>query len=80
MNDRFAIQFRQAVVGEALNAVPKSVQGLAPDIPWPQIYNLRNRLIHGYWLVDTSIIRDIAQNRIAPLVASIHTSIVELEQ
>jgi uncharacterized protein with HEPN domain len=77
--DRFAILFCLVVVGEALNAVPKSVQALAPEIPWPGIYNLRNRLIHGYWLIDTAIVLDIAQNKIAPLVASIDQLTAELE-
>jgi uncharacterized protein with HEPN domain len=78
--DRFAMQYCLAVVGEALNAIPKDVQALAPEIPWAQIYSLRNRLIHSFWLIDTSIILDIAQNKIAPLTASIDVLIEELEQ
>jgi uncharacterized protein with HEPN domain len=55
-----AIQFCLAVVGEALNEVPKDAQALAPDIPWRPIYNLRNRLIHSFWLIDSEIVLDIA--------------------
>ena len=77
--DQFAIQFCLIVVGEALNETPKDVQALAPEIPWRAIYNLRNRLIHGFWLIDTRIVLDIAQSKTIPLVASIDRLIAKLE-
>lgn len=76
--DQLAIQFCLAVVGEALNEISKDVQALAPEIPWRATYNLRNRLIHGFWLVDTEIVLDIAQNWTIPLVASIDSLIEAL--
>ena len=36
------------IVGEAANRVPVEERGRYPDIPWPEIVGLRNRLIHGY--------------------------------
>jgi uncharacterized protein with HEPN domain len=78
--DHFAIQYCLAVVGEALNATPKEIQALAPEIPWRAIYNLRNRLIHGYWLVDTHIVLEIAQTRTQPLATSIERLIEQIEQ
>lgn len=41
--------------------------------------DLRNRLIHSFWLIDTSIVLDIAQTKIMPLVASIDQLIAKLE-
>lgn len=77
--DRFVLQFCLAVVGEALNEVPKDVQALEPKIPWRAIYNLRNRLIHGFWLIDTDIVLDIAHHRTKPLVMLIDSLIEKLE-
>jgi uncharacterized protein with HEPN domain len=50
--DQLAVRYCLAVVGEALSQVPKDVQALAPEIPWVAIYGLRNRLVHGFWLID----------------------------
>ena len=44
------------IVGEAANRVPQGVRAMYPDIPWPQIVALRNRLIHGYDAVDLDIL------------------------
>lgn len=35
------------VIGEAANRVSNETQRRHPDIPWPQIVGMRNRLIHG---------------------------------
>jgi len=36
------------IIGEAASRVVKEDSDLYPDIPWPEIVGLRNRLIHGY--------------------------------
>jgi uncharacterized protein with HEPN domain len=68
---RLAVYFCLAVAGEALNEVPKDIRTLAPDIPWVAINGLRNRLVHGYWLIDTQIVLRIAQEDTTALVAAI---------
>ncbi len=44
------------IVGEAAGRVSKEECALHPEIPWPQIIGLRNRLIHGYDAVDHNIL------------------------
>jgi uncharacterized protein with HEPN domain len=44
------------IIGEAASRVPESVRQQHPQITWPQIIGMRNRLIHGYDLVDYDII------------------------
>ena len=68
---QLAIFFSLAAVGEALNQVPKDIRTLAPDIPWAAINGLRNRLVHGYWLIDTQIVLRIAQEDATALVVAI---------
>jgi uncharacterized protein with HEPN domain len=77
--ERLAVQFCLVIVGEALNEVPKDVQGLAPEIPWRAIYNLRNRLIHSFWLIDPEIVLDIAQAKTMPLIDSIDRLVAKLQ-
>lgn len=33
-----------------------TVQSAAPQIPWRPIVSMRNRLIHGYFDIDTTIV------------------------
>ena len=63
------------VVGEAANRVSPTTRQLHPEIAWPQIIGARNRLVHGYDVVNLSILRDIVQNDLPPLVQQL-TSIV----
>jgi uncharacterized protein with HEPN domain len=77
--DQLAVRYCLAVVGEALSQVPKDVQALAPEIPWAAIYGLRNRLVHGFWLIDTGIILRIAQSDTQTLVASIDNLTEKIE-
>ena len=44
------------IVGEAASHIPASLRQQHPQIPWPQIIGMRNRLVHGYDLVDYDII------------------------
>jgi uncharacterized protein with HEPN domain len=67
----FAVCFCLAVVGEALNQVPKDVRAIAPEIAWAPIIGLRNRLVHSYWLSDTATILQIAQADARVLASSI---------
>jgi uncharacterized protein with HEPN domain len=44
------------IVGEAASRVSVSVRDRHPEVPWPQMISLRNRLIHGYDSVDFDIL------------------------
>ena len=44
---------------------------LHPEIPWPQIISLRNRLIHGYEAVDNDILWQIIVHDLPLLVAAL---------
>ena len=57
------------VIGEAANRIPKDERLAYPGIPWNEIINLRNRLIHGYDSVDFDIMWEIIQSDL-PVLAS----------
>jgi uncharacterized protein with HEPN domain len=64
------------VIGEAATRVPDSVRAAHPNIPWPEIVGLRNRLIHGYDAVDLDIVWSIVvtdlpalAEQLAPIIA-----------
>ncbi len=44
------------IVGEAANRVPSDQRAKHPAIPWADVVGIRNRIIHGYDLVDLDIV------------------------
>lgn len=56
------------IIGEAAGRVSQETRQRAPEIPWPSIIGLRNRLIHGYDAVDFDILWDIVSFDLPPLI------------
>ena len=69
---------KHTIVGEAANRVPHEKQSQHPEIPWPQIIGLRNRLIHGYDAVDYDILWQIITEDLPLLVDALEV-ILSLE-
>ena len=44
------------IIGEATGKIPKDVRMRYPDVPWEEIIDMRNRLIHEYFGVDLDIV------------------------
>lgn len=44
------------IIGEAVRALPASFRDQHPEIPWSEMVAMRNRLIHGYFQVDFSLL------------------------
>jgi len=59
------------IVGEAANRVPPNERAEYPQIPWPELVGLRNRLIHGYDQVDFDILWQIVTRDLPVLVAQL---------
>ncbi len=52
----FAVVRAIEVVGEAAGKVSEETRATSHDIPWGAIVSMRNRLIHGYFDIDTEIV------------------------
>ena len=63
------------VVGEAANRVSPMTRQRYPEIAWPQIIGARNRLVHGYDVVNLTTLQDIVRNDLPMLIEQL-TSIV----
>ncbi len=59
------------IVGEAAGRVPEADRGRYPRIPWRDVVDLRNRLVHGYDTVNFDIVWAIVQQDLPPLVAEL---------
>jgi len=59
------------IVGEAASRVSSETRQRHPQIPWPQISGMRNRLIHGYDFVDYDILWRTVTDDLPALVAAV---------
>ena len=50
------------IIGEAAKNLPDSIKEKYHDVPWQEIYLLRNKVSHEYFGIDYAIIWDIATN------------------
>ena len=50
------------IIGEASKKLPTEIKELYPEVPWAEMYLLRNKVTDEYFGVDYEIIWDIAKN------------------
>jgi len=55
------------IIGEASKKLPDRVKMMQPDIEWRKVMGLRDRLIHDYFGVDYTIVRDVATTKLPEL-------------
>ena len=56
------------VLGEAAARVTEEIRAECPEIPWPQIVGLRNRLIHEYFRVRLDAVWEVVTTELPPLI------------
>ena len=63
----FALVRAIEVLGEAASKVSMETRVSLPEIPWPAIVGMRNRLIHGYFDIDAEIVWKTVTVEVPPL-------------
>lgn len=59
------------VVGEAASQISLPVRQAHPSIPWRQIVDMRNKLIHGYRSLQPKILYETIHDYFPPLIVEI---------
>ncbi|MFB3881951.1 MAG: DUF86 domain-containing protein [Armatimonadota bacterium] len=59
------------MIGEAARRVPEECRARYPAVPWQDIVDLRNRLIHGYDQVDYDTVWQIVLDDLPRLAAEL---------
>lgn len=54
--------------GEMVSRLPAAARGRYPNIPWRQMSETGNRLIHAYAGIDDDVVWSIIRDDIAPLL------------
>ena len=59
-------------IAEGFKKIDKNTEGqlllLRPEIPWKQVFGLRNRIAHGYFDIDIDIISEVINEDLRPLL------------
>jgi uncharacterized protein with HEPN domain len=61
------------IIGEAVAQVSGETRLSAPEIPWPIVVGMRNRLIHAYFSINLDIVWKTSTEDIPRLVAGLNT-------
>lgn len=59
------------IMGEAASRLSDECQQTHPQIPWPQIVGMRNRLIHAYFDIDKETVWKTVQDDLPPLITEL---------
>jgi uncharacterized protein with HEPN domain len=57
-----------AIIGEAASRIPEELQLASSDIPWADMRDMRNVVIHEYFGINKQILWDTIQADLPPLV------------
>lgn len=63
-----ACVFNLGQLGETANKIDEEYEEAHPEIPWRQIYGLRNRIIHDYEGINLKLIWEIIQDDLPELL------------
>lgn len=73
----FAVVRAIEIVGEAASRLTPEAQAQVPDVPWASVVGMRNRLIHGYFDVDTEIVWKTATVEVPTLLRALKRAVSE---
>lgn len=59
------------IISEAARHIPDTMKAEAPDVPWPQIAAIGNKLRHEYQRVDDRVLWNVLQDHLGPLEEAI---------
>lgn len=65
---RYAVMRGYEVMGEAVRHLPEDLKTANPDIPWATMAAVRNRIIHGYFGIDDTILFITIDEELKPLL------------
>lgn len=76
---QFAVIRALEIIGEAARAIPVEIRERFPNVAWPQMVGMRNRLVHAYWGVDAQTVYDTVAVDVPAVIETICAVVAELE-
>jgi uncharacterized protein with HEPN domain len=59
------------IIGEAAGQVSEELRGNVPQIPWPILVGMRNRLIHAYFSINLNVVWSTSTEDIPSLITEL---------
>lgn len=75
-----AVVYNIMIIGEAANLLTKEFRDGHPEVPWRDIVDMRNVLVHGYFTTSPTFIWETYTKDLPELLAYIEQYLVELKQ
>ncbi len=66
------------IIGEASNSISKIFKNQHPEIPWQDIADFRNVLVHEYFRIDIDIVWSIVQQELPNLKENINRIVQDM--
>ena len=66
------------IVGEAAAKTSLPLQKAHPEVPWPQIISMRNRLVHGYFDINLDILWQTIKEDLPVLIPQLEKILFQL--
>ncbi|OGG29214.1 hypothetical protein A2971_04600 [Candidatus Gottesmanbacteria bacterium RIFCSPLOWO2_01_FULL_46_21] len=67
------------IIGEAITQMPEAYRTKHTSVPWREITDMRNRLIHGYFSVDYKIVWKTVTEDLKPLKQQVEDLLQNLD-
>ena len=67
------------VIGEAAGRIDAGIRARHPEIPWRDVKGMRNRLVHGYEIIDFKLLWDTVTTDLPLLIEQLERIIAEEE-
>ena len=65
---RYAVMRGYEILGEAVRHLPEPLKLAHPEIPWATMAAVRNRIVHGYFGIDDTILFTTIGQELKPLL------------
>jgi uncharacterized protein with HEPN domain len=75
----FAVVRALEIVGEAAKRLPADLRRQYPAVPWKVMAGMRDRIIHGYDVVDLQIVWDVVKRDIPQVKPRIRKILADYE-
>ena len=76
---RFAVMRGFEVMGEAVRHIPDAIKSSHPDVPWVTMAAVRNRIAHGYFGIDDTILFTTAHDELKLLLPRLEQLVRDLD-
>ncbi|MFH1947032.1 MAG: DUF86 domain-containing protein [Candidatus Magasanikbacteria bacterium] len=70
---------RLEIIGEAVRYIPEEVRKMFPQVPWQKVSDMRNKLIHEYFIIDMELVWEVVKRELPELKKQLVKALEEIQ-